>query len=174
MSIFSAIRGKDSERIKELSRGLDSIGAEANAALNNINRDPEFIDHVLIDYPSTPHMMNGITQGIVVRTMKKDKHCQVLDVRFGKMAFFPNHKHPHYCVCVVHEGEVIDTVRGRRFDKGDWYLTKPHEEHSAQSIGGAVITVFNTYEKDVAESIITNRGYDLTKIAIDRLKSHPL
>lgn len=156
---------KESPRVLELTRKIDEIGAQANAQLKNIDRKPDTIDHLSVDYPKAPRPMNGVTEGIKVRLLGRDQFCQVLQVEFGMQAFAPAHKHPHYSVCFVACGEIIDTVRdNKRFDKGDWFLVSPMETHSSQSMSGATVKVFNTTNKMVADSIMNNKGYDPKKI----------
>lgn len=171
MTILSALRGKPSKREIELSNKLDKIGAEANAFNNNINREPTIVDHLALSYPRTVTPMNGETKGLQVRLIGRDEFCQVLEIKISSMGFSPAHIHPHYCVTYVESGAVLDTVRDHRYDKGEWYMVQPHEVHSAQSVCvETVLTVYNTSNRMVAESILANKKYDVRKIHSDKLK----
>jgi quercetin dioxygenase-like cupin family protein len=164
-----AIQGDPSHEVR--MRQLDAIGAKANAKINNLDREVALkIDHLAHSYKKAPQKMNGETRLINVRELIRDEWCQVLEISFAMMGFSPKHFHPHYCVVHVQKGEVIDIVRNKRFDAGEWYLVNPHEEHSAQSMSGSVITVFNTFHQKVAESILANKRYDPVNAGVDRVK----
>lgn len=163
ISLLQLLRGGDtlSEREKEMLRGIESYGADVNARLHNIDRSPSDIDHMGKDYAKTyPEKLNGTTNGIHIRQIDKDEYCQTLEVKYAPMGYAPSHTHPHYCVHEVITGEIFDSVRGLRFDKGDWYITRPGEVHSAQSISGAVVRMFCAQSKHIAEQIALIKGYD--------------
>lgn len=174
MSIMSIIRGKSSEKEIELSRKIDKIGAEANAKNNDILQEVGSIDHLAGTYSKAPFQVNGATKGLEVRLVEQDQYCQILELKIQPFGFSPAHTHPHYCVCYVEKGEVIDVLRDTRFDKGEWYFIAPHQQHTVQSLSGAVLKIFNTFNKQVAESIFANKGYDVRKISTDKLKHSPL
>jgi quercetin dioxygenase-like cupin family protein len=163
IGFFQLMRGGDtlSDREREMIRGIEDYGAQMNAALHHIDRDPSDIDHFGKDYPvSYEQKLNGTTNGILIRQTQKDRFCQALEVKYSPMGFAPAHTHPHYCVHHVISGEIYDSVRGRRFDKGDWYITSPGQVHSAQSISGAVVEMFCTESKAVAEQIAVIGRYE--------------
>lgn len=167
MTIFSS---KETPKNASMIHQMDCIGADLNCKINNIDREPTVINHHEKEYSKLPFVMNGETKGIVLRLVKRDQYCQILEMKYGRTAFNPAHIHPHYSVVHILSGEIIDSVRGKRFDKGDWYMIDLNEVHSAQSMSGAVVTVFNTGMKRVAESILQNKGYDITRIGFDHLK----
>jgi hypothetical protein len=88
-----------------------------------------------------------------------------LEVKFSKNGYSPAHSHSHYSVCQVVEGEVFDVVRDKRYDKGDWYFLEPHEVHSAISVNGATLRVYNTNYEGIALALIPDG-----KSVMDKLK----
>ena len=160
----------ESEREKQLIGMIDRIGEKTNAKVNKINRIPHEINHMGQHFPEVHKVLNGETKGIIVRKLLQDDYVQLLEVSFGKFGFCPAHTHPHYSVVHVVSGKINDAVRHINFIEGDWFKIDLNEVHSTQSIDGAILHVYNTDSKLVADTILIYQGYDPNHPLLDRLK----
>jgi quercetin dioxygenase-like cupin family protein len=161
-SFLGYLRGTDSmsDREAQMLRAIDDYGAQVNATLHKIDREPQLIDHSAKDYESQfPEKLNGITAGLQIRQVFKDLNCKILEVKFAPMGFAPSHTHPHYCVHQVLAGEIYDSVRGKRYDKKDWFIISPNEVHSSQSISGAIVRMWCTDSIQLAREIMESGDY---------------
>lgn len=170
MTIRSIFKAGESDREKELMRKIDKIGAEVNAKNNVLCRPSSEINHLAVEYDKEKKVLNGLTKGIEVRQIYRDELVKELEVVFNSFGYSPQHRHPHYSVINVVKGRINDPVRKLDYEEGDWYLISKGEEHATQSVDGAIMHVYNTDSKLVADTILIYQGYDPNHPLLDRLK----
>lgn len=170
MTLKALFKSTESPKERELMRKIDKIAVITNAKAHDLCRDPHEIDHISTPYPKTPRLENGQTKGIHVRELARDHFVTTLEVVFAPFGYSPSHFHNHYTVAFVKQGKINDPLRNLNFEEGDWYRLGIGEIHASQSIDGAVLVVYNTSIKSVADGIFIYHGYDPNQPPFDQLK----
>lgn len=148
------------EDLKAKQKEIECLGARANAVLHKLKRPATEIDHLKYNYAAMePQLLNGETDGIYVQQLFFDGVTQKLIVNFGKYAYSPAHKHPHYSITKVVLGSIYDSVNGKCYEEGEWYYTPKDFVHSAQSVTGSITEVYNTKSEHIAKEIFETRNY---------------